>query len=282
MSMGGDGPGSGAPWDLLEGKTMQLNFDRYDSPAQGVPLIIAHGLFGSARNFASLAKGFAEHRPVLCVDMRNHGASPWSEVMDYEAMGRDLLDLIADEAGGRALVLGHSMGGKAAMSASLQAPQAVAGLFVADIAPVQYAHSPAPFIGALKALDLSAISRRSQADPMLAEAIPEAPLRAFILQNLVIEDGQARWRVNLDVIDAQMSDLTGWPEALDALRHEAPVTFYHGGASPYVTESGKARIKARFPAAQIDEMPGAGHWLHAENPALFARRVSQWLEGTGE
>lgn len=244
------------------------------------PLVIAHGLFGSGRNWASLAKRFAASRRVIAVDLRNHGDSPWSDEMDYPAMAADLLETIAAEIGGPALILGHSMGGKTAMAAALSAPQAVAGLIVADIAPIAYAHSHAPFLAAMRAIDLSAITRRSQADPLLAEAIPEPPLRAFILQNLSIENGAARWRINIDAIDAEMPRLTGWPDALSpsaGARYDGPALFYHGGASDYVPDSAHGPIDALFPHNTRQAMPGAGHWLHAENPNGFFETVEAWL-----
>ncbi|MBX2855622.1 MAG: alpha/beta fold hydrolase [Rhodobacteraceae bacterium] len=263
---------------------MRLAAQRVDGPEGATPLVIAHGLFGSARNWATLAKRFAEERPVLAVDLRNHGDSGWDDAMEYVAMGDDLLETldVAFGAGSRAVLLGHSMGGKTMMAAALAAPERAAAVISADMAPVVYDHSHAPFIDAMRGMDLSAVSRRSQADPMLAAAIPEPPLRAFILQNLMIEDGRARWRLNLDAIAAAMSDLTGWPSsleprALSARRYDGPALFYHGGASEYVTEAAQGRIRLLFPAAEIEAMPGAGHWLHAERPDAFFETVSAWL-----
>lgn len=260
-------------------ESISLAVERYEptGPDGTVPLVIAHGLFGSARNFATLAKRLAARRTVVCVDMRNHGVSPWAEQMDYEAMGGDLLAVIERDAEGCAALLGHSMGGKAAMAAALLAPARVERLLVADIAPVAYAHSHAPYIAAMQGVDLPSISRRSEADPLLAAAVPEAPLRAFLLQNLVMENGRARWRVNLSVIEREMAELTGWPEALASPAYAGPALFYHGGASDYVTDDARAAIAHQFPRATIEAMPGAGHWLHAEQPALFAERVEAWL-----
>ena len=263
---------------------MRLAAQRYDGPAGAAPLVIAHGLFGSARNWATLAKRFAEARPVIAVDLRNHGDSGWDDAMEYVSMGADLLETLDAELGAdsQAVLLGHSMGGKTMMAAALAAPERVAGMISADMAPVVYTHSHAPFIDAMRGMDLSQVTRRSQADPLLAEAVPEPPLRAFILQNLVIEDGRARWRLNLDAISAAMSELTGWPSSLEpnaltARRYDGPALFYHGGASDYVTEAAQGRIRLLFPAAQIEAMPGAGHWLHAERPDAFYETVSGWL-----
>ena len=254
-------------------ETVDLARAWHDGPAGATPLVVAHGLFGSGRNWATLARRFAETRSVATVDLRNHGDSPWSAAMDYPSMGADLLAAAEPVAA----LLGHSMGGKAAMAAALQAPEKVAALVVADIAPIPYAHSHASFIEAMRSVDLAAITRRSDADPMLATAIPEAPLRAFILQNLVIEGGVARWRLNLEGLAQAMPDLLGWPEALTHKRYEGPALFIRGGASEYAPAEADAAIRAAFPEAEIAVIDGAGHWLHAERPAAFFEAVSAWL-----
>ncbi len=243
------------------------------------PLLIAHGLFGSSRNFNSLGKRLATNRRVILLDMRNHGQSPWDDDHSYPAMANDIAAAIERLAGGEAVLLGHSMGGKAAMVLALTRPELLAGLIVADIAPVPHEHTHLGYVAAMKAVDLDRVSRRSDADPMLAEAIPEAPLRAFILQNLIVEDGRARWRINLDALEANMAALVGFPEDLPEPAYEGPAYFLHGGASPYVAPETHPRIRALFPAAGIEALEGAGHFLHAEQPDAFREKVEGWLRG---
>ncbi len=242
------------------------------------PLLIAHGLYGAARNFNAIAKRLATDRRVVCVDMRNHGASPWDATMTYPAMAEDLAEAVDRLAGGRAAVLGHSMGGKAAMALALTAPERVAALVVADIAPVAYAHSHRGYLEAMAAVDLSRVARRSDAEPQLAEAVPEAPLRAFLLQNLIVDAAGARWRINIPALDQGMAALTGFPD-LSGRSYPGPTLFLHGTASDYVTEAARPAIGARFPAAEIQGLAGAGHWLHAEQPEPFRAAVAAWLAG---
>ncbi|MEO1494640.1 MAG: alpha/beta fold hydrolase [Pseudomonadota bacterium] len=250
-------------------------------PATGTetrpPLLIAHGLFGSARNFNTLGRRLATDRRVVLVDMRNHGESPWSDETGYEAMASDLAGVIERECGGHAMVLGHSMGGKSVMALALTRGELVAGAIVADIAPVVYDHSHQSFLKAMQAVDLTKVSRRSDADPMLADAIPEAPLRAFILQNLDVSGGTARWRLNIAALDRGMDDLIGWPPALETGSYTGPVLFLHGGQSDYVTVEGEEKAQRLFPMADFHAIPGTGHWLHAEAPDVFREVVEGWL-----
>ncbi|MHA1530127.1 MAG: alpha/beta fold hydrolase [Alphaproteobacteria bacterium] len=241
------------------------------------PLLIAHGLFGSARNFNTLGRRLATTRRVVMVDMRNHGASPWDPDNSYPAMAGDLAEAVERLCGGRAVVLGHSMGGKAAMILALTRPDLLAGLIVADIAPVAYGHTHLGYLKAMQSADLARVTRRAQADPMLAEAVPPPMLRAFLLQNLVVEDGRASWRLNLSALEANMAPLLDFPAGLPEAAYHGPAYFLHGSVSPYVAPESHPRIRVLFPGAEIEALPGAGHWLHAEQPEAFLGKVEGWL-----
>lgn len=250
-----------------------------DYPAeeeQEPPLFIAHGLFGSARNFHTLAKKLATTRRVISLDMRNHGDAPWGEAR-YDEMAEDLAEAVERLAEGHANLLGHSMGGKAAMGLALSQPELLTGLIVADIAPVAYDHSHADYVAAMQRVDLSEVERRSDADPMLEDAVPEKPLRAFLLQNLEIENGEARWQINLDGLEKGMDRLIGWHDDWPHDRYEGPALFLRGGASDYAAETHYDRIRGLFPNADIEAVEGAGHWLHAEQPDAFVEAVDRWL-----
>ena len=253
---------------------MQLAATVYGSESPGPPLLIAHGLFGSARNWGAIAKRLALHRPVIAVDMRNHGDSPRSPRNDYPALAADLAETIAGH-GGRADVLGHSMGGKAAMALALTEPSRVRRLIVADMAPIAYGHSQIEYVGAMQALDLAALTRRSEADAALAAAVPEPALRAFLLQSLALSEGRASWKLNLPVLAAEMPRIMGFPDF--AGRFAGPTLFLTGAKSGDLSPDAWPRIRALFPAAEHRAIPGAGHWLHADAPGPYIEAVSAFL-----
>jgi len=262
---------------------MTLSLAHLEHPAAEAetapPLLIAHGLFGSARNFNSLGRRLATNRRVVMVDMRNHGQSPWDPVHSYPALAEDLADAVERLCGGKAAVLGHSMGGKAAMTLALTYPELLEAVIVADIAPVPHmTHSHWPYIRAMRDLDLGSITRRSDADPMLADAIPDNTLRGFLLQNLFVEDGRARWRINLAALEANMESLVDFPDDLPEQAFDGPAFFLYGERSPYVPPETHPRIRAYFPWAEIDGLAEAGHWLHAERPDAFVASVGGWLD----
>ena len=237
------------------------------------PLLIAHGLFGSGRNWGVIARRLSDTRQVLSVDMRNHGESPWQDSHRYADLAGDLAEVIAAH-GGQADVLGHSMGGKAAMALALLHPAAVHRLIVADIAPVGYGHTQQPLIDAMRAVDLARVETRRDADAQLAEHVSEAGVRAFLLQSLDVKG--RRWRLNLAVLERFMPEILGWPEI--SARFEGPTLMLSGAASDYVTPDHRPAIRALFPAARFAKIPGAGHWLHADRPREFEAAIRAFLD----
>lgn len=240
------------------------------------PLLIVHGLFGSARNWGAIARRLSDSRRVIAVYMRNHGDSPWTSTHSYPDLAADLAEVIEAE-GGRADVLGHSMGGKASMVLALTRPELVDRLIVADIAPVAYEHTQVGLIHAMRGLDLSAIERRGDADRALAATVEDASTRAFLLQSLDLRSKPHRWRLNLDTLEAEMPRIMGWPEAIDG-QFDGPTLVLAGANSTYIRPEHRDRIKALFPAARFAKIPGAGHWLHAEKPREFEAAVRAFLD----
>lgn len=236
------------------------------------PLLIVHGLFGSARNWGVIAKRLSDARQVITVDMRNHGESEWFESHSYAELAEDLAGVIAAN-GGRADVLGHSMGGKAAMVLALTHPEKVNHLIVADIAPVGYGHTQAHLIEAMRGIDLALVNRRSEADAQLARAVDDPGVRAFLLQSLDVK--ARRWRLNLDVLEAEMDKIIGWPGTRG--RFSGPALFLSGALSDYVKPEYRPQIKALFPNAKFAKIPDVGHWLHAEKPRAFEATIRAFL-----
>jgi len=239
------------------------------------PLRIAHGLFGSGRNWGVIAKRLSDSRRVVAVDMRNHGASLRSDDHGYPAMADDLIKVARDE-GPRVDLLGHSMGGKAAMVSALAAGDAVGKLVVADIAPVAYGHTQMPVLEAMRGVDLSAVRGRGDADAQLARTLSDPALRAFLLQSLDVTGESPRWKLNLDVLAREMDKIIGFPDVSGVF--DGPALFLSGAMSDYVLPEHRDRIRALFPRARFAKIPGAGHWLHAEKPREFEAAVRAYLD----
>ena len=243
----------------------------------GPPLVVLHGLFGSGRNWGGHARALSERRAVHLLDLRNHGESPWHDEVGYAVMAADVAAYMDAQGIERAEILGHSMGGKTAMMLALAEPERVTALMVVDIAPVAYGHSHEGHAEAMQALDLSSLTRRSDADAALAAAVPDPGERAFLLQNLVARDGAYRWRANLDALRSGMAQLVGWPEPEPGAGYDGPTFFLAGADSNYVLPEHRSEILRLFPAAEIDHIDEAGHWVHAQQPQAFLEAALGFL-----
>lgn len=245
------------------------------TPTDAPPLVIAHGLFGTGRNWGVIARRLADIRDVYTVDMRNHGDSPHTVTHSYPDLAADLAE-VARHIGAPVDLLGHSMGGKASMQLALTEPALIHRLIVADIAPVAYAHDQTRHIDAMRALALTGLTTRGEADRRLSAHVEDAGLRAFFLQSLDLKaEGGPRWRLNFDTLAAEMPKIVGWPGTHGQFDH--PTLFLTGADSHYVRPEHRDTIRALFPRARFAKLPGAGHWLHAEKPREFEETVRVFL-----
>lgn len=240
------------------------------------PLVILHGLLGSSRNWGGVAKALGASWRVLALDLPNHGASPWSETMDYPFMARAVAAAI-EPLGRKVVLLGHSMGGKAAMVLALTRPDLVERLIVVDIAPVAYTHTFAPFIRAMRAVRLSEVRNRADVSAALEPAVPDPAFRAFLVQNLESGAEGYRWRPNLAVLVAHMEDILGFPAIAPGTVFPGPTLFVAGERSDYLRPDHRETIDALFPAARHAEIAQAGHWVHADAPEAFLAVVGDFL-----
>ena len=243
----------------------------------GPPVVILHGLFGSGRNWTSLARRLGDSWHVYALDLRNHGASPWAEEMTYPAMAEDLRDFLDREGIESAPVVGHSMGGKVAMALALAHGERVDALAVVDIAPVAYRANFSDYVAAMRDVDLSIQTRRAEVDAALRETIPDPGIRAFILQNLETRGGGLAWRLNLDALARNMDTLTSFPDSLATQAYHGHTLFLGGARSDYIQERHRPHISRLFPRSVIDIVRDAGHWVHAEQPERFLSRLESFL-----
>jgi esterase len=244
---------------------------------EGPAVAILHGLFGSGRNWRSIAQQLAEHHRVVAFDLRNHGASPWAKGMSYGEMVEDVRASLRARGIERAALLGHSMGGKVAMLMALLYRGDVDRLCVVDIAPVPNPPDLLAYVHAMRGVDLRGVTRRSEVDALLAAAVPSLAERAFLLQNLVIEGGKPSWRLNLEAIERGFPDILVFPEPPAANAYHGPALFLAGARSNYIRPQHETVILRLFPRARITRVENAGHWVHAEQPQAFLQTVEAFL-----
>ncbi|GGX78573.1 acyl-CoA esterase [Litchfieldella qijiaojingensis] len=255
---------------------MTVELHTLDTGGEGVPLVVIHGLLGSADNWRSHIKQWQQQRRVVAIDLRNHGRSPHAEGMRYGEMADDVLEVLDRLDIERCHLLGHSMGGKVAMTLARLYPQRVASLAVADIAPVRYDHGHDAIFAALRHVEAKAPDNRREVDALLAEYVEEKPIRLFLATNLVRgDDGIMRWRVGLDQIEADYENIRDEPDG--DRPYEGPSLVLRGANSHYVTDEMLPRVHEVMPRAEVVSLD-AGHWLHAERPEAFQEAVNVFID----
>eukprot|EP00096_Caligus_rogercresseyi_P015053 TRINITY_DN7506_c0_g1_i1.p1 TRINITY_DN7506_c0_g1~~TRINITY_DN7506_c0_g1_i1.p1 ORF type:complete len:306 (+),score=51.69 TRINITY_DN7506_c0_g1_i1:114-1031(+) len=281
---------------LASTTSVQLHYSdlkgRGDDSAVGSPIIIAHGMLGSSKNWTSLAKRINQEtgRRIISIDARNHGESPHTDSISYVEMTQDLEDLIQTLDIPKASIIGHSMGGRTAMGLALTRPQLLDKLLVVDVSPVTSSESVVAISGmkqyfqGLLQVQLPEGSHnmaevRKSVDAQLEPFVSDPGLRAWLAMNLYQRpDGLPGWRINIEAIAQGFErDLAFFPREWSRLQTDVPTLFVGGGKSEYIRREDHDAIKTQFRGSDIVYVPGAGHWVHAERPNDFLELVIKFL-----
>lgn len=265
---------------------MKLFYRKY---GDGPPLVILHGLYGSSDNWVTIAKRLADSFTVYLPDQRNHGQSPHSDIHDYDSMRDDLFELVNDLGLKKFFLAGHSMGGKTAISFALKWPERLNGLLIADISPFTYetdGHAAYSqhfiLLTAILSIDLKTITNRSEAEKLLTVKIPSEKERGLIMKNLQRNnDHSFSWKLNassllnnLDKIMEGIKRKTDFNQQISGF----PVIFLRGGDSDYIQSHDFKSILHVFPAADIIEVPGAGHWIQVDKPDEVMKYLKKLID----
>jgi pimeloyl-ACP methyl ester carboxylesterase len=253
-------------------------------------LVFFHGLMGRGRNFGAIARSVGDEFTSMLVDMPNHGESAWTETFSYVDMADALAEVVRGEfanADGQlepVALVGHSMGGKAAMVLALRHPELIERLAVVDIAPGASGSSPGGFehlLTSMAAVDLSRVTRRSDADAQLLERIPDTTIRQFLLQNLrPAGGGSYAWQPNLAMLTDALDEILGWPQ-FAAPPYTGPVVWIAGENSNYIRAEDDAPMRALFPRVRKATIRDSGHWVHSEQPERFLATLRYFLDQPG-
>ncbi len=241
----------------------------------GTPLLLIHGLFGSADNWRGIARHLSKTRQVISVDLRNHGRSFQHPQQNYPLMAADIADVLTELEIDKVHILGHSIGGKVAMQFAIDYPQLLDKLIVVDIALRSYPDSHSQIFENLMSVNLAQFRQRNEVDKAMAAMIPDRAVRSFLLMNLILQDDQLDWRINLNHL------FCNYPSLLQAITPTAPIVqptlFISGGDSDYIGTEDRQQIRQWFSNVQLLRIANAGHWVHADKPEAFCQTVESFL-----
>ncbi|HTX87360.1 MAG TPA: alpha/beta fold hydrolase [Bacteroidales bacterium] len=255
---------------------MRLFFRQY---GQGFPVIVLHGLFGLSDNWVTFGRRLADDFSVYLLDLRNHGQSPHSDEFTFEAMEADLLEFLDERGFPEVHLIGHSLGGKVAMLFSLDHPERLKKLVIADISLRNYTdpREQLDLIRAMQAVDLSRAGSRSDVDRQLSLSVKNVRIRQFLLKNVFWKSPSVlAWRLNLAGISENIF------RVFQAVEREGifpgPALLVRGGRSDYVTEEDLLPLKIKFPRLAVQTLENASHWVHADEPEKFYELVRDFLK----
>tara|TARA_Y100000766_G_scaffold119606_1_gene102695 strand:+ start:3262 stop:4026 length:765 start_codon:yes stop_codon:yes gene_type:complete len=254
---------------------MGLHFKKYGEGKDY--LVILHGLFGSLDNWQSLGKEFGKHFTTYIIDQRNHGKSPHFDEHNYSLMASDLKEFLEEHGIEETNLLGHSMGGKTVMQFSIQEPQFIKRMIVADIAPKYYPPHHQDVISALESVNFSVHTDRKKVQLKIEEKLSDKGVVQFLMKGLTwVSKNQLGWKFNLKVLSEKIESIG---EELEGFAYFTnPTLFLRGEKSDYITLDDIDAIEEIFPMAQYSTIENSGHWMHAENPKRFFEETLNFLK----
>lgn len=254
---------------------MKLFFRNY---GQGPPLIILHGLFGISDNWVAVARKLALYYNVYIPDLRNHGQSPQSPVHSYSSMSQDLHEFVEYHQINKAVIIGHSMGGKVAMQFAHDYSRVPEKIIIVDISPKAYDSGKLlpDVLKTMRSIDFSQVNSRKEVEEIVARSVGDDRIRLLILKNLYRDaQNQLGWRPNLVSISDNIGNIASEIHCTKIFRK--PVLFIRGASSNYILDADLANIKSQFPLSEIKTIDGAGHWVHADQLERFRKVVMEFL-----
>ncbi|GAA0910400.1 alpha/beta hydrolase [Pseudonocardia zijingensis] len=248
---------------------LRLHVLDYGGP--GVPLVVLPGITSPAITMDFVAREVTDLVRPIVLDVRGRGLSDAGKSYTLDDYADDTVAVLDGLGLDRPLLLGHSMGARiVAVVAARGVP--LRGTVLVD--PPMSGPGRGPYPTTLEAFlgQLEQAQRGTDADEV-ARSWPRWPRRE--------QELRARWLSSCDreAVAATHAGFEGedffdtWP------RVPAPTVLVHGGDSPVVTSAGAAEAAAANPAAQLVEVPGAGHMVFWDEPAPALEALRKVLAG---
>jgi pimeloyl-ACP methyl ester carboxylesterase len=251
-----------------------IHLEGVDYGGAGSPVVLLHGLAGTAREWTSTASWLTRTHRVFAPDQRGHGGSERRpDQVSCEAFVGDVLALIEQLELGRVSLVGQSFGGHTAFLVAARHPSVVRALVVAEASP---AATPPETV--------TAVRDRLEAWPVPFSSLGDAKaffggetLAARAWSDGLEEREGALWPpFDVEVMVAALSATVGTNYWEDWAQIEAPTLIVRAGQGE-LRESEAREMLARLPGATLVEIAGAGHDVHLEAPIEWRKTVAPFL-----
>lgn len=239
-------------------------------------IIILHGLFGSSKNWVTVAKFLSNFGSVYTVDQRNHGDSPHAAEHSIRLMSEDLEEFILDRQIKNPILLGHSMGGLVAMYFDFTHPGVLNALVVQDIAPRSYPFAYDQEIQSMS-FPLEGFTSRTQIDTEMAKFLPDTFIRQFLQMSLErLDSGEYRWKLNVEGLNqARRVFDHPFPEKISS---DTKTLFILGGSSDYIKDTDETLIQDTFSHLTMESILGGGHYIHYTHQTEYLEILKNWFQ----
>lgn len=258
--------------------TTLLNYDyqaaRNPKGKTAQTMLFIHGLFGDLNNLGVISRAFADDYNILRVDLRNHGQSFHSDEMTLPLMADDIYRVVHSLNLNNLLVVGHSLGGKTAMTFTHYYPNLVEKLVVIDIAPVAYKQNRhvQTFAGLFAVRDAKPQSRQ-QAKEVISQVIQEEGVWQFMLKSFDPQSPEY-FKFNLSSLEKNYPKVMGW----EKVSVQQPTLFIKGANSDYLLREYTQETVEQFPKSKVHVISNASHWVHAEKSEAVIQAIREFIE----
>lgn len=265
----------------------QFNYQILGKPTAKTPLVFLHGLMGYGLNWRKIALSFESDRQVLIFDQRGHGKSFKPESGYRPEDYAEDLGLIIDELNWPQIdLVGHSMGGRNALNFAFRFPLRVRRFVMEDMGPEVAPGSleriqglisvvPVPFSDKLKAKEFF----MNEYPKLMASNPQAATLGQYFYANIAERaDGTVSWRFNIQAIMTSLTEGRKGERWQEWESLSMPTLVVRGEKSKDLPQATFEEMLKRNPICRGVVIPGAGHWVHFDEPNAFIKVLTRFLE----
>lgn len=252
---------------------MLLNYRLRTSKTRNntIPIIMIHGLFGNLSNLGTLSTSLLQYYHVIQIDLRNHGHSPHDPVMNYMVLAQDILNLLHYLSIEKCIVIGHSIGGKVAMTLGILDEKYIYKIIIIDIAPKKYNIDKYKNIfSTLNYIHNAHIQHKSD----IINIMQKNDIAPHIISFLLKSFQKNKWTFNFDFIKQNYDNLNDWTISQICWKSSL---FIRGELSNYIIDSYIKTIHDQFPFSFIHTVPDAKHWVHYDKPEYVCDIIKKFI-----
>ncbi len=240
-------------------------------------VVFLHGLMGYANNWKRIMKALSTQFHVLAYDQRGHGKSFQPESgyapEDYAA---DLLMILDHLNWQKIHLVGHSMGGRVALSFAASHPNRLNKLCIEDIGPDVSLSRKNEIEHILRKANAPFESRKQAKEHL--ERLFDPVLSAYLYANLEEKrDARLDWKFSETAIllsTKAIHEKERWSE-VEAL--SMPCLWVRGADSDTLSQEVFERVLATNPKIKGALIEKAGHWVHYDQPEVFTNQLFDFL-----